>query len=148
MTFTPLVGDFYQLESQLSPQEQEFLLTLRTYLETEVKPILADHWERAEFPRSVVAGLAASGVLGMAAHETAAFPTSAVFRGWVCLELGRIDASVATFVGVQNGLAMGSIEICGSPEQRAEWLPGMGREGQLSRRRAVSIRAGHLAKYC
>jgi len=65
------------------------------------------------------------GVLGMAAEETWKIPTTAVLRGWVAVELARIDASVATFVGVQNGLAMGSIELCGSPEQRAKWLPGM-----------------------
>jgi glutaryl-CoA dehydrogenase len=37
--------------------------------------------------------------------------------------MGRVDAGVATFVGVQSGLAMGSIDVGGSPEQRAEWLP-------------------------
>jgi glutaryl-CoA dehydrogenase len=61
----------------------------------------------------------------MAWPETEPFKTSAVFRGWVALELARIDASVATYVGVQNGLAMGSIGVCGSDEQRAQWLPGM-----------------------
>jgi glutaryl-CoA dehydrogenase len=39
------------------------------------------------------------------------------------LELARIDASVSTYVGVQNGLALGAIGVCGSQEQRAEWLP-------------------------
>ena len=46
-----------------------------------------------------------------------------MFRGFVALELARVDACVATFVGVQNGLAMGAISVCGSTEQRAEWLP-------------------------
>jgi glutaryl-CoA dehydrogenase len=41
----------------------------------------------------------------------------------VALELARVDASVATLVGMQNGLVMGSIAVAGSPEQRAEWLP-------------------------
>ena len=46
-----------------------------------------------------------------------------MFRGWLALEMGRADASIGTFAGVQNGLAQGSIGVCGSPEQRAEWLP-------------------------
>ncbi len=72
---------------------------------------------------SVVKGLADLGLFGMPWDETQPFENSAVFRGWVALELGRIDASLATLVGMQNGLVMGAIGVGGSPEQRAEWLP-------------------------
>ncbi|CAB4910234.1 MAG: acyl-CoA dehydrogenase [Actinobacteria bacterium] len=123
MTLTQLAGDFYGLEMALSEHEKEFLANLRSYLENDVKPHVNRLWEAAEFPQSIVAGLADCGVMGMAFPETRPFETSAVFRGWVALELARIDASVATYVGVNNGLAMGSIGELGSPEQRAEWLP-------------------------
>jgi glutaryl-CoA dehydrogenase len=63
----------------------------------------------------------------MAHEESWVFENSHLFRGWVAFELGRVDASVATFVGVQNGLAMGSIGECGSAAQRAKWLPAMSR---------------------
>lgn len=53
------------------------------------------------------------------------FENSAVYRGWAALELGRVDASVATFIGVQSGLAMNSIAVAGSDEQQREWLPRM-----------------------
>jgi glutaryl-CoA dehydrogenase len=43
------------------------------------------------------------------------------------MELARIDPSMATFMGVHGGLAMGSIHLCGSEEQKAEWLPAMAR---------------------
>ena len=123
MTLTQLAGDFYGLEMLLTDQEKEFLARLRTYLETDVKPHVNRLWEAAEFPQDIVAGLATCGVMGMAFPETRPFETSAVFRGWVALELARVDASVATYVGVNNGLAMGSIGELGSPEQRAQWLP-------------------------
>ena len=123
MTLTPLHGDFYGLEMLLTDQEKDFLAHLRTYLETDVKPHVNRLWEAAEFPHDIVAGLATCGVMGMAFPETRRFETTAVFRGWVALELARVDASVATYVGVNNGLAMGSIGELGSPEQRAEWLP-------------------------
>jgi glutaryl-CoA dehydrogenase len=55
--------------------------------------------------------------------ETRPFENSAVFRGFVALELARVDPSVGTFVGVQNGLATGSIAVAGSEEQRREWIP-------------------------
>ena len=125
MSFENLVSDFFQLESSLSTQELDKLMELRSYLETEIKPVINDHWDRAEFPKALVAGLANTGLMGMAWTETQPFETSAVFRGWVALELARVDASVATYVGVQNGLAMGSLGVCGSDEQRAYWLPKM-----------------------
>lgn len=46
-------------------------------------------------------------------------------EGIIAAEIARVDASVATFFGVQSGLAMGSIYICGSEEQKQEWLPRM-----------------------
>jgi glutaryl-CoA dehydrogenase len=122
-SFTSLVSDFYGYEDLLTDREKSVLTDLRHYLETEVKPIVNDHWARAEFPMQVIEGLADLGIFALPWEETRPFENSAVFRGWVALELARVDASVATFVGVQNGLAMGSIAVGGSPEQRAEWLP-------------------------
>jgi glutaryl-CoA dehydrogenase len=127
LSFTPAISDFYSLSSSLPDHEKAFLANLRTYLETDVAPALTPHWEKATFPNEIVAGLSKAGVLGMAHEESWVFENSHLFRGWVAFELGRVDASVATFVGVQNGLAMGAIGECGSPEQRAQWLPPMSR---------------------
>jgi glutaryl-CoA dehydrogenase len=123
MAFSTLTSDFYGFENGLEDREKEVLAQLRHYLETEVKPIVNDHWARAEFPMQVVAGLAELGIFGLPWEETRPFENSAVFRGWVALELARVDASVATLVGMQNGLVMGAVGVAGSPEQRAEWLP-------------------------
>jgi glutaryl-CoA dehydrogenase len=127
LTFTPATSDFYSLSSSLPAHEKTFLGNLRAYLEKDVKPVLTEHWEAATFPSEIVAGLSTAGVLGMAHEESWVFENSHLFRGWVAFELGRVDASVATFVGVQNGLAMGSIGECGSAAQRAKWLPAMSR---------------------
>jgi glutaryl-CoA dehydrogenase len=121
--FTPLVSDFYGLEAELTEQERAVIMRLRHYLETEVKPIVNDHWARAEFPMFVVKGLAGLGIFGLPYPETRSFESSAVFRGWVALELARIDSSIATLVGMQHGLVMGAISVAGSDAQRAEWLP-------------------------
>jgi len=124
MKFEPLASDFYGFENLLTDQEKAFIVELRAFLETEVRPIMNGLWERAEFfPRSVLDGLAKLGLFGSSWAETWRFPNSATFRGWVALELARVDASVATLVGMQNGLVMGSIAVAGSDEQRAEWLP-------------------------
>ncbi|QJU54410.1 acyl-CoA dehydrogenase family protein [Herbiconiux sp. KACC 21604] len=125
MTFEPLVSDFYDYASLLTGEEQAALARLRDYLETEVKPVVNEHWEKATMPEGIMKGLAGTGAFSFAWEETTPFENSAVFRGFVALELARVDASVATLVGVQNGLAMGSISVAGSAEQRAEWLPKM-----------------------
>ncbi|UCR90326.1 acyl-CoA dehydrogenase family protein [Mycetocola spongiae] len=123
MSFTPLASDFYGFETQLSEPEREALGALRGYLEAEVAPVVTDYWDRGEFPHQIVQPLMATDVARWAWPETAPFKNSAVFRGFIALELSRIDASVATFLGVTEGLAMGSIGLCGSEAQRAEWLP-------------------------
>jgi len=43
------------------------------------------------------------------------------------LELARGDASVCTFFGVHSGLAMRSISMLGTEEQKQRWLPPMAR---------------------
>ncbi len=45
--------------------------------------------------------------------------------GLVACELARGDGSVCTFYIVHSGLAMGSIGLLGSEEQRERWLPKM-----------------------
>lgn len=123
MPFENIAGDFYGFENQLTDREKEFIATLRAQLESEVKPIVNEYWEKAEFPHGIVDVLHRNGAIGLGFPETAPFENSAVFRGWVALELARVDASVSTYVGVQNGLALGAIGVCGSQEQRDEWLP-------------------------
>ena len=47
--------------------------------------------------------------------------------GFVAMEMARVDASISTFFGVHSGLAMGSIYLDGSEEQKQKWLPPMAR---------------------
>jgi glutaryl-CoA dehydrogenase len=120
-----LVGDFYHFQDLLTAREREQAAKVREYFEAEVRPIADDCWERAEFPMQIIPELARLGCLGAFIPEIRRFPNSAVYRGWMALEMGRVDASASTFVGVQSGLAMGAVDVGGSPEQRAEWLPRM-----------------------
>src|ERR1700688_466670 len=54
-----------------------------------------------------------------------------VYAGLVNMELNRGDGSVGTFLGVQAGLAMRSIAMLGSEEQKQRWLPAMARVDKL-----------------
>ncbi|UOE42835.1 acyl-CoA dehydrogenase family protein [Agromyces larvae] len=125
-----LDADFYRFQQKLTPAEQASIADIRAFLEREVRPHADDLWERAESPRHLIPGFAELGMFGSALPEVRHFANSAVYRGWVALEISRIDPSCATFVGVHSGLAMNSIAVGGSPEQKAEWLEPMAR-GEL-----------------
>ena len=125
MSFEPLASDFYGFETLLTDQEKEAIARLRSYLEERVRPVIGDYWERAEFPRDLIPSFLETDVARFPFAEVRPFENSAVFRGLVSMEMSRVDASMSTFVGVQEGLAMGSINVCGSQEQRDEWLPRM-----------------------
>ncbi|SFO04921.1 acyl-CoA dehydrogenase family protein [Mycetocola miduiensis] len=125
MPFEPLASDFYGFETLLNGQEQDALMRIRDYMEGTVRPVINDYWERAEFPHELIGSFLETDVARFPFAETRPFENSAVFRGLVSMEMARVDASMATFVGVQEGLAMGSISVCGSQEQRDTWLPKM-----------------------
>jgi len=121
----PLMGDFYGYEHLLREQDRAVLLRLREFLEREVAPIANDCWARAEFPHQLVPEIAKLGIVGLGYHQADRPAASRLLTSFVSLELSRIDTSMATFFGVHNGLAMGSIVYCASEEQKERWLPGM-----------------------
>ena len=47
------------------------------------------------------------------------------------MEINRGDGSIGTFLGVQSGLAMRSIAMLGSEEQKQHWLPQMARVDKI-----------------
>jgi len=122
-----LRGDFYRFEQLLAAPERETLHRVRDWLAAEVVPIANRCWERAEFPFELIGRFAELGIAGTAYDEVPGRPPSALLSGFLALEMSHADPSFGTFYGVHAGLAMGSIARCGSAEQRARWLPAMGR---------------------
>lgn len=120
-------GDFYDLRALL-PDEQRALLTeVRRYLESEVAPIIAEHWARAEFPAEIVPALAKLNLAGSKFTGHGCAGHGELFHGLLMVELARIDPSLAIFFGGHDGLGMGAIALCGSAEQRRRWLAPMAR---------------------
>ena len=118
-----LESDFYFFQDQLTTQENEAVCRIRSFFESEVRPIANEYWARAEMPFQLIPGIAALGVFGNEWKESGQFAGSAVFRGWSGMEMARVDSSLTTFSGVQGGLAMGSLGVGGSKQQREFWLP-------------------------
>ncbi len=84
-------------------------------------------WERAEFPFQIVEKLAKLDLVGDGIEGYGCPPMSPIAAGLVNMELNRGDGSVGTFHGVHCGLAMKSIAMLGSAEQKDRWLPPMAR---------------------
>ncbi|MEO6530570.1 MAG: acyl-CoA dehydrogenase family protein [Specibacter sp.] len=112
-------GDFYGFEQMLSAKERERLQDLRDFLDKEVKPIATDCWNRGEFPMELIPKLAELDIMSPVHRQG----YSSLFAGLSHAEFTRADASIATFMGVHDGLFTGSIEALASDEQKAAWLP-------------------------
>jgi glutaryl-CoA dehydrogenase len=124
-------ADFYALELLLEEEDRELLHRVRGFMEKEVQPIINHYWTRAKFPHEIVPGLRELGIAGLPIQGYGCPGKSLLLDGMVAMELARTDPSIATFCGVHGGLAMGSVYLCGSEEQKRRWLPAMARMEQL-----------------
>ena len=118
-------SDFYAYERLLTDDERATLYAVREFMTTEVAPILLEHWSRATFPVEIIPGLRDLGIAGLPYRGHGCAGRRFLLDGMIAMELARTDCSIATFNGVHAGLAMGSIYLCGSDEQRERFLPPM-----------------------
>jgi glutaryl-CoA dehydrogenase len=117
--------DYFRIADQLTAEELDYLRRTREFVDGEVLPVINDYWERAEFPWPLVKSMSGLGIVGDGIKGYGCPPMSPIATGLVHMELNRGDGSIGTFVGVQAGLAMQSIAMFGSEEQKQRWLPAM-----------------------
>jgi glutaryl-CoA dehydrogenase len=117
--------DYFRIADQLTPAERDYWRRTRDFVDDEVLPVINDYWEQAEFPWPLIEKLAKLGVVGDGIAGYGCPPMSPIATGLVHMELNRGDGSLGTFLGVQAGLAMQSIALLGSEEQKQRWLPPM-----------------------
>ena len=127
----PIDGDFYNLAQKLAPEERAIQMKMRNFMEDEVKPIANHFWNRAEFPHEIIPKFAELNLAGIAYKGYGCPGQSFLMEGILAMELARVDVSISTFFGVHSGLAMGSIYLCGSEEQKQYWLPKMQKFEQI-----------------
>ena len=119
--------DYYLIDELLTDEEREIRDKVRAFSDREVIPIINEYWEKAEFPFELVPKLAELNIAGGPISGYGCPGMSHVAAGICAIELSRGDGSFNTFYGVHSGLAMGTIDICGSEEQKEKWLPAMAR---------------------
>ena len=126
-----LATDYFFLREQLTEQQLEILRRVRLFVDDEVLPVIGDYWERAEMPWPLIRRLGELGVVGEDIQGYGCPGLDPIACGLVHMELNRGDGSLGTFLGVQSGLAMKSIAMLGSEEQKQRWLPEMARLEKL-----------------
>jgi glutaryl-CoA dehydrogenase len=126
-----LATDYFFLREQLTAEQLELLRRVRVFVDDEVLPVIGDYWERAEMPWPLIQRLGELGIVGEDIRGYGCPGLDPIACGLVHMELNRGDGSLGTFLGVQSGLAMKSIALLGSEEQKQRWLPEMARLEKL-----------------
>ena len=122
-----LATDYFLVREHFSDQEWELFIRARRFVDHEVLPVINDYWERAALPWPLMTRLAELGLVGEDIEGHGCPGMSPLAAGLVTMELHRGDGSLGTFLGVQAGLAMKTIAMLGSEEQKQRWLGPMAR---------------------
>ncbi len=119
--YSPL--ELFDTERLLDDDERDIAATVRRFVDTRLRPHVADWFESSTLPRELAKEFGDLGVMGMHLHGYGCAGTSAVSYGLACMELEAGDSGFRSFVSVQGSLSMYSIYRYGSEEQKNEWLP-------------------------
>jgi glutaryl-CoA dehydrogenase len=116
----------FSIDHLLSEEERAIRDVVRSFIDAQVRPYVADWFEAGSIPaRELAQGFGELGLLGMHLDGYGCAGTSAVAYGLAALELEAGDSGIRSLVSVQGSLAMYAIHAFGSEEQKVEWLPRM-----------------------
>ena len=119
--------DFFSVRHRFSDAEWDTFLAMRRFVDHEVTPNAAEAWDEARMSWEVIEKIPALGVVGDNIEGYGCPGLSSFACGLVAMEFARGDGSLATFYAVQSGLAMKTVAMLGSEEQKQQWLPSMAR---------------------
>lgn len=121
----PIDGDFYNLDLKLTEEQREIQMKVRNFMEDEIRPLVNEYWKKDQFPFEVIEKFKKIDIVGVPYEGYGCPNLPFLMEGIIAQEIARVDVSISTFFGVHSGLAMGSVYLCGSDEQKQEWLPKM-----------------------
>ncbi len=119
--------DYLDLEQDLNEEQRRVRDTAREFVENEVKPEIADYYQRGEFPEHIIEEM---GELGFYAPNIDGYGLPGVDEksyGLVMQELEACDSGVRSMASVQGSLVMYPIHAYGSEEQKEKYLPALGK---------------------
>jgi glutaryl-CoA dehydrogenase len=115
--------DRYGLAENLSPAARGVLLRLEHTLRRDIRPLLAEAWERAELPDAFAATLVPLRLMDPPELTGTGEADTTLFAGVRNFVLAKTDASLATWYNAQSGLFRTAVTLGGSPEQAARLDP-------------------------
>ncbi|GAB3082398.1 acyl-CoA dehydrogenase family protein [Corynebacterium aquatimens] len=116
--------DYYQVFADIQGEDLEWWKKTREFCEF-AKPHVNEAWDKADYRVDIVEEAAKRGLLRDAIDIEGEPEMSVRAARLMAFELARCDASLGTAFGVQAGLSMKSIDMCGSEEQKAKYLKPM-----------------------
>src|SRR5918992_310054 len=119
--------DFFFHDELLTEEEREVRDRVRSFCDTDVTPVINSYWQNEEFPFELLPKIAALDVAGTIIEGYGCPGMSPIAAGLVSRELARGDGGLTTFFAVHSGVAMSSIAVLGSEEQKERWLSPMAR---------------------
>ena len=120
-TYTPF--ELFDIHRLLDDDERDIAATVRRFVDTRLRPNVADWFESGTLPRELAKEFGGLGLMGMHLDGYGCAGTNAVSYGLACMELEAGDSGFRSFVSVQGSLSMYSIHRYGSEEQKQQWLP-------------------------
>ena len=116
--------DYYQLDELMSEENLMVRDAVRTYVKTEISPIIEEYAQKAEFPNQIVKQLGDLGCFGPTVPtEYGGGGLDYISYGLMMQELERGDSGVRSTASVQGSLVMYPIYAYGNEAQRQKYLP-------------------------
>ena len=116
--------DYYQLDELMSEENLMVRDAVRTYVKTEISPIIEEYAQKSEFPNQIVKQLGDLGCFGPTVPtEYGGGGLDYISYGLMMQELERGDSGVRSTASVQGSLVMFPIHAYGSEAQKQKYLP-------------------------
>ena len=116
--------DYYNLDDLLTEEHKLIRDAARAWVKRDVSPIIEEAAQNAEFPKSIIPGLAEIGAFGpYIPEEYGGAGLDHISYGLIMQEIERGDSGVRSTASVQSSLVMYPIWQYGSEAQRQKYLP-------------------------
>lgn len=122
----PLDLDYYGVFADLPESDSQWWKKAREF-GTGLEERMVGHWERAEFPTDLLREAGRLGLFtdGVDVSEIGLETLSPMAAGLVNMETSRIDGSLGTALAVQGGLALRTLALFGSEQQKSDHLAAL-----------------------
>ena len=116
--------DYFNIDDLLTEEHHMIRQAARDWVKRDVSPIIEEAAQKAEFPKSIIKGLAEIGAFGPYIPEKyGGAGLDQISYGLIMQEIERGDSGVRSTASVQSSLVMFPIYQYGTEGQREKYLP-------------------------